>query len=58
MRVIVLKDFALYGRIFRAGEAVEINPKLAKDWQGSGLVMKEKSVKGGKVETEISKVKS
>lgn len=48
MRVRVLKDFSAIGRVFRAGEIVEIDPKDMGNWLRSGLVMQDKSLDGGR----------
>lgn len=55
MRVRVLKDFTAIGRLFHAGEILEIEPGDADNWLRDGLVMQDKSLDGGK-ETKKNKI--
>jgi len=48
VRVRVLKDFAVGGRTFRAGEVTEIDPRTEWRLVRMGIVMQDKSLDGAR----------
>ena len=48
MRVRVLKNITVGGRVFRAGETAEIGPEMVDGLLSVGLVMQDKSLDGAK----------